>query len=107
MKRPSLPRVVATCTAADALPGRTAGYRLRPLHRERVDFLGGDVAGKHRRTIRRDGNLSTILHRVLHPMKVFQSGDSFHLVVGGSKALHLLIGAAGRKVEIFSIWRQT
>jgi len=58
------------------------GDNLRPLHGERVDFLGADVAGEDRGAIRRDINLSSTLHGIHHPAQVCQACDGFYLAVG-------------------------
>src|ERR1019366_4679849 len=74
---------------------RRAAAVSRPVNAERVDFLGADVAGKHRGAVRRDVDLRTThLHRLHHPSKVSQAGDGFNLVVSDSEALRFGFHAA-------------
>src|SRR5271163_450720 len=82
---------------------RTLAASSGPLDIQGVDLLIAGVAGKDRRAVGRDVDLSE--SAIEHTMKVFQAGDGFYLPVGESDALNLWFRACGREIEILAIQR--
>ena len=72
----------------------TPGSGLRPLHRQRVDFLGADVAAEDRGAIRRNIDLRAF-DPIHYSAKALQTGNGLNLTIGESQTLYLGVPAAG------------
>src|SRR5271170_3515278 len=96
VKREDSTSPLARCARSDMGPSGPADI-------QRVDLLVAGVAGKDRRAVGCDVDLSPpVIH---HTTKIFQTGDVFYLLVGESDALDLWLRASGSEIEILAIRR--